>query len=376
MRILDELALTQISPALKKLRLNKEWLARAFVIGLILGLSVLVVLARWSDRRRFLEIHARMPENGGWTPANLSARVGQPLRLRLISDDVMHSFAIGQTAWEALDLYPGKPVETTLIFDHPGKYVFYCTRWCGLNHWRMRGVIEVYENASMTQTPETAIPDSPLYRQLAIDLDAPHPALAIPKSRPIAVRDTELNANIPSEYLLRDYYLATAPASAWQSLRGEQNLTSLSDQQVWDLVAGLWRMQTNQAELKEGEKLYRTNCSACHGETGAGDGVMARWLAAATATEALNAEHSQLNNQHLPGKTIISGHSTVEPTDFTNPRAMLGASPALLQGKIIRGGMGTGMPYWGPIFTEEQTWALVAYLWTFQFDYSQMETSK
>ena len=48
---------------------------------------------------------------------------------------------------------------------------------------------------------------------------------------------------------------------------------------------------------------------------------------------------------------------------------MLGASPALLQGKIVRGGMGTGMPYWGPIFTDEQIWSLVAYLWTFQFQY-------
>jgi len=46
---------------------------------------------------------------------------------------------------------------------------------------------------------------------------------------------------------------------------------------------------------------------------------------------------------------------------------MLTASPALLQGKIIRGGMGTGMPSWGLIYTEEQTWNLVDYLWTFQF---------
>jgi mono/diheme cytochrome c family protein len=30
--------------------------------------------------------------------------------------------------------------------------------------------------------------------------------------------------------------------------------------------------------------------------------------------------------------------------------------------------MGTGMPYWGPIFTDEQTWALVAYLYSIQFD--------
>jgi len=30
--------------------------------------------------------------------------------------------------------------------------------------------------------------------------------------------------------------------------------------------------------------------------------------------------------------------------------------------------MGTGMPYWGPIFTNQQIWSLVDYLWTFQFD--------
>ena len=56
------------------------------------------------------------------------------------------------------------------------------------------------------------------------------------------------------------------------------------------------------------------------------------------------------------------------PADFTDPVRSLGASPALLQGKIVRGGMGTGMPYWGPIFTEAQTWALVAYLQTFQMN--------
>ncbi len=63
----------------------------------------------------------------------------------------------------------------------------------------------------------------------------------------------------------------------------------------------------------------------------------------------------------------ISGHTTTGPADFTDPNRMLGASPALLEGKIIRGGMGTGMPYWGPIFTDDQIWAIVAYLYTFQF---------
>lgn len=65
------------------------------------------------------------------------------------------------------------------------------------------------------------------------------------------------------------------------------------------------------------------------------------------------------------------GEMTVRPADFSDPQRMLAASPALLQGKILRGGMGTGMPYFGPLFTEEQTWALVAYLWTFQFDLTE-----
>ena len=84
-----------------------------------------------------------MSESGGWTPGDLTAKAGEPLRLRLIADDVMHGFAVGQQSWPAIDLKPGQPVETEIVFDQPGKYTFYCTRWCGPNHWRMRGVIEV-----------------------------------------------------------------------------------------------------------------------------------------------------------------------------------------------------------------------------------------
>jgi mono/diheme cytochrome c family protein len=59
------------------------------------------------------------------------------------------------------------------------------------------------------------------------------------------------------------------------------------------------------------------------------------------------------------------------PVDFTDTKRMLGASPALLEGKILRGGMGTGMPMWGSIFTEEQIWDLITYLYSFQFEYKK-----
>jgi mono/diheme cytochrome c family protein len=68
-----------------------------------------------------------------------------------------------------------------------------------------------------------------------------------------------------------------------------------------------------------------------------------------------------------PPAGSMSGHvaASGQPTDGR----MLAASPALLQGKILRGGMGTGMPSWGAIFTAEQAWSLVAYIYSFQFMY-------
>jgi high-affinity iron transporter len=105
--------------------------------------------------------------------------------------------------------------------------------------------------------------------------------------------------------------------------------------------------------LSAGQQLYATNCAACHGETGAGDGVFADDL-----DQPKTGEHADMQ----------IGEMTARPTDFTDAEHMLAASPARLQGKILRGGMGTGMPYWGPIFTEEQTWALIAYLYAFQFE--------
>ncbi|NIR31139.1 MAG: cytochrome C oxidase subunit II, partial [Gammaproteobacteria bacterium] len=72
-----------------------------------------------------------MPEGGGWSPEDITVGVGERLRLRLTSDDVVHGFAVGKLSVPAVDVKPGEMTETTLTFDRPGKYVFYCTRWCG-----------------------------------------------------------------------------------------------------------------------------------------------------------------------------------------------------------------------------------------------------
>ncbi len=332
--------------------ISSEWLARLCVLAAVLAAIAIPAWGWWALRQDAVTLHARMAETGGWTPENLTAQVGEPLHLRLTSDDVLHSFAVGQSDQAPVDILPGETVDITLTFDQPGKYVFYCTRWCSLNHWRMRGVIEVTGEAQETAQP----PEPPLYVSLGIDLDAePAEIRRLPQARPSAGRGAALERTIPADFWERDYYLTHSPAELWEALRLLPQMQGLSDQDIWDIVAWVWVKQGKTEDLAQAEGLYATNCAACHGEAGGGDGIFSDEL----AVPAEAGEHTAMP---------MTGQMTQRPADFSDAIRMLARSPALLEGKILRGGMGTGMPYWGPIFTEEQISALVAYLWTFQFD--------
>ncbi len=320
-----------------------ELLSRIFIMaGVLLAIGAPILL--WS---RTPLIHVSMAEDGGWSPDTLKAAVGQPLHLRMTSDDVVHGFAVGQMKMEPVDVMPGKVTDVTLTFDKPGSYTFYCTRWCGINHWRMRGTIEV----SGTPTGSEAA-DKPLYVALGINLDAPHESAGVPTKRPSAARGEELASALKLDRS-QEYYRTHSPIDVYQQLP-----ISLTDQQRWDVAAFLWQSNTTLESLENGRKLFAQNCAACHGESGGGNGVFADELAKA----------GQSSMQEMAGS---QGMSRQRPADFTDPARMLGTSPALLQGKILRGGMGTGMPMWGSIFTEQQIWDLVSYLYSFQFDFQK-----
>ncbi len=326
-------------------RLKSERRARLLLTVLLLGLGIALAAAAFL-RTRTVTLHARMPEVGGWSQETLEVVAGQPLRLRLVSDDVLHGFAIGQSDQPEIVLYPGKAVETTLAFEQPGTYTFYCTRWCGPNHWRMRGTIVVTADTPPSEGETTGVeeapPEPPLFVQLDLDVDAPHPAEVLPEGyTPSAKRGQALLDELPQQTRTQAWYRTHSPAAAWQELRAEPSLSGWSDARLWDAVAALWK-QSAAPGLDEAARLYEQQCAACHGTQGRGDGPFAP---------------QEGSPQGLAGFTA--------PPDFSDPALAYGASPALWQGKIIRGGMGTGMPSWGAIFTEEQTWALADYLWTF-----------
>jgi mono/diheme cytochrome c family protein/plastocyanin len=285
-------------------------------------------------------IHARVAENGGWNPGTIKAKIGEPLHLKLTSDDVVHGFAVGQMNMEGVDVLPGKVTDITVTFDKPGIYTFFCTRWCGLNHWRMRGTIEVGGSSAAPQP--AAIP---MYVTLNLDIDASHDAPVIPGNRPSAISGQQFLADLQMDRSMNTYR-TNSPYQVFDELKN----TALTETQRWDVVASIWQSNTTKESLLNGGQLYSQNCAACHGENGAGNGVFADKVAAGF------------------GKGMSSANNG-RPADLTDSKRMLGASPALLQGKILRGGMGTGMPMWGSIFTEEQIWDLIAYLYSFQFEY-------
>ncbi|MFH1185404.1 MAG: c-type cytochrome [Chloroflexota bacterium] len=329
---------------------RSEFIARLLIGAAVLA-AITVPLTLWW---RTPLVHARMAEDGGWSPEAFKATVAQPLHLRLTSDDVVHGFAVGKLDFPAVDVLPGKVTDITLLFQQPGTYTFYCTRWCGLNHWRMRGTIEVTGDPVIKQPGGER--SEPLYASLGLDLDAPRSAPLIPAQKPLAaVAEWQLEAELAS-FMSVDHYRSHSPYEVWRDLRADPAFAAQDDARLWELTAEIWRSNTTLQALAEGEQLFAQNCAACHGEGGAGDGVFADDLAAA----------GKASLQSMMGNSRMAMQS---PARLTDPKRMLDASPALLQGKILRGGMGTGMPSWGPIFTEKQTWNLVAYLYSFQFDY-------
>jgi mono/diheme cytochrome c family protein/plastocyanin len=341
--------------------MKKETLARLLVVVLVLLAVAIPVGGQWLSNLNHpntIELHARMPENGGWSMDTIQAKVGKPIQLHITSDDVVHGFAIGKSDQHALEIIPGTFTDTTLRFDKPGKYTFYCTIWCGPNHWRMRGTIEV----SGDGTP-LALDSQPLYLKLGIDIDSPQAAETIPSDKASAERGAQFSNLLPAYAVDQNTYLSTSPAKLWLRLRAEPTLSSLSDDPLWDAVAWVWQQQTKPETIAIGQKLFTANCAACHGETGKGDGVMVRGL----PTWSPGSHTSGDMNGQSTGEGLYS------PPDFTSPQQLLGASPALLEGKIIRGGMGTGMPYWGPIFTTQQIDALVSYLYTFAWNSTNLQ---
>ncbi len=331
--------------------MRREVLALTAILAIILLLpaSVLGYQASRgnSDGVRTIDLVARTPAEGGWQPDMLRLALGERVRLHIAGADVVHSFAVPALGIAVDEILPGHVAEVEFVADRAGRFPFACTRWCSPDHWRMRGMLEVAVPAGPATASARA---QPPFKRLGLDLDAPRAAAHAPSGRPSAAAGAALEVSSPPKLSDRDWLRTHAPTEAFAELRRDDALAALSDDDLWSLVALAWQKGATGEMLARGERLYKRDCAACHGETGRGDGPAGR---------------------QLPGKALLHQQLKRGPADFTDTVQMLSAGDALLHGKVLRGGMGTGMPEWGSLYTDEDLWAVVNYLRQFTFDYAR-----
>ncbi len=82
--------------------------------------------------------------NGAWENDELHVPVGQPVRLLMTSEDVIHSFYVPAFRVKE-DVLPGRYTQTWFNATTPGRYILECSEYCGVYHSQMRGRVIVME---------------------------------------------------------------------------------------------------------------------------------------------------------------------------------------------------------------------------------------
>jgi len=74
----------------------------------------------------------------------LTVKAGDVVKLKLTSEDVIHSFFVKELFFK-VDVIPGKVVEIWMQPDVPGEYWIQCAEFCGKFHGSMRTRLVVEE---------------------------------------------------------------------------------------------------------------------------------------------------------------------------------------------------------------------------------------
>ncbi|WP_185829254.1 cytochrome c oxidase subunit II [Sphingomonas ginkgonis] len=105
-----------------------------------------------TGHRWWWEVRYRTPEPAGdlLTADDIVIPVGVPVRLKLMSADVIHSFWVPKLAGK-MDMIPGHTNSTWFQADTPGIYRGQCMEFCGLEHARMAFTVRAVPREAFLQ---------------------------------------------------------------------------------------------------------------------------------------------------------------------------------------------------------------------------------
>ena len=98
-------------------------------------------------------------DNGVVIPQELHVPVGRPIKLIMVSDDVIHSFFVPDYRVKQ-DVIPGRYTTAWFEAKEVGESVVFCTEYCGTSHANMLAKVVVHEEEDFWKwLEESAIPD-------------------------------------------------------------------------------------------------------------------------------------------------------------------------------------------------------------------------
>jgi cytochrome c oxidase subunit II len=86
----------------------------------------------------------------GTIDPDLHVPVGEPVRLTMISEDVIHSLSIPAFRVK-MDIVPGRYTRTWFQARQPGQFDLYCTEYCGTGHSDMLATVVVHDPEDFDQ---------------------------------------------------------------------------------------------------------------------------------------------------------------------------------------------------------------------------------
>jgi cytochrome c oxidase subunit 2 len=127
------------------------------------ALEVDVLAFQWSWRFAYEGQGVEVVGSPGNIP-ELVVPVGQPVRFRLRSADVVHSFYVPRTLFKRQAI-PGRTTEFDLTFEKAGTYQGHCVQFCGLAHddmlFRVRVVSPGEFQSWLAQASRSGSPSQP-----------------------------------------------------------------------------------------------------------------------------------------------------------------------------------------------------------------------
>ena len=98
-------------------------------------------VARADVNPKVIEITAKKFE---FTPSEITLKKGEPVILRLSSEDRKHGFFLRPLKIDA-DIVPGQTTDVALTPDSAGDYTIICDHYCGTGHGNMKMKLTVTE---------------------------------------------------------------------------------------------------------------------------------------------------------------------------------------------------------------------------------------